>query len=87
MNQQLIKTQIKVNKITITITIYNNYIIESRVHPFLSKKIPAISIINYLNRIVKYTSIENSTLEMMLILIDRFCEQTKIILNYFNIHK
>jgi hypothetical protein len=85
MNQQLIKIQIKVNKTTITI--YNDYIIESRVHPFLSKKIPAISIINYLNRIVKYTSIENSTLEIMLILIDRFCEQTKIILNYFNIHK
>jgi hypothetical protein len=68
--------------------LYHIYIhIESKIQPFLSKNIPSISISNYLTRLSKYTSIEYSTLETMLILIDRFCNKTQIILNYFNIHK
>ena len=54
---------------------------------FLSKKIPSISIKNFLERICNLTKIENSTLILVLIYIDRICEFNEIELNYFNIHK
>ena len=55
--------------------------------PFLSKKIPSISIKNFFERICNLTKIENSTLILILIFIDRICEFNEIELNYFNIHK
>ena len=54
---------------------------------FVSKKIPPICINNYLERLVKYTKMENSTLVLILVYIDRLCDLNKIRLNYFNIHK
>ena len=57
------------------------------IKPFLSKKIPSISIKNFLERICNLTKIENSTLILILIYIDRICEFNEIELNYFNIHK
>ena len=54
---------------------------------FLSKKIPSISIKNFFERICNLTKIENSTLILILIYIDRICEFNEIELNYFNIHK
>lgn len=57
------------------------------IKPFLSKKVPGISIKNYLERLVKYSKIENTTLVLILIYIDRVCDLNKIRLNYFNIHK
>ena len=57
------------------------------IKPFLSKKVPAISIKNYLERLIKYSKIENTTLVLILIFIDRVCDINKIRLNYFNIHK
>ena len=54
---------------------------------FVSKKIPPISINNYLERLVKYTKMENSTLVLILVYIDRLCDINKILLNYFNVHK
>lgn len=57
------------------------------IKPFLSKKVPAITIKNYLERLIKYTKIENTTLVLILIFIDRVCDINKIRLNYFNIHK
>ena len=57
------------------------------IKPFLSKSIPAISIKNFFERIVKYTKIENSTLILVLVYIDRLCDKQKFRLNYFNIHK
>jgi hypothetical protein len=57
------------------------------IKPFLSKSIPAISIKNFFERIVKYTKIENSTLILILVYIDRLCDKQKFRLNYFNIHK
>lgn len=87
MNQQKQPTQIQVHTLPLYKTNSVFYFIENKIQPFLSKNIPSISISNYLNRLAKYTSIEYSTLETMLILIDRFCNKTQIILNYFNIHK
>ena len=57
------------------------------IKPFLSKKVPAITIKNYLERLIKYTKIESTTLVLILIFIDRVCDISKIRLNYFNIHK
>ena len=59
----------------------------SIIKPFLSKKIPSISIFDFLERIVKYTKMQDSTLMLILIYIDRFCEMNYINLNFFNIHK
>jgi hypothetical protein len=54
---------------------------------FNSKRPPSISIMNYLNRIIKYTNIEDSTLIISLIYIDRICENKNIFLTEFNIHR
>ena len=54
---------------------------------FRSKRIPEISVYDYLMRIFKYTEINISTLIISLIYIDRFCEINDIILTHYNIHK
>jgi hypothetical protein len=59
----------------------------NKIKYFLSKKIPSISIQNFLERLTKYSKIESNTLILILIYIDRFCDANKIRLNYFNIHK
>ena len=48
--------------------------------------IPNISIYDYLKRIVKYTNVEQSTLIISLIYIDRIC-QNNYFINEHNIHK
>ena len=48
--------------------------------------IPNISIYDYLKRIVKYTNVEQSTLIIALIYIDRIC-QNNYLINEHNIHK
>ena len=48
--------------------------------------IPNISIYDYLKRIVKYTNVEQSTLIIALIYIDRIC-QNNYFINEHNIHK
>lgn len=53
----------------------------------MTKKIPSISIKQFFERIVKYTKLENSTLVLILIYIDRLCDIKKFRLNYYNIHK
>lgn len=57
------------------------------IKPFLSKKIPPISIKEYLQRLIKYSKINNSTIILILIYIDRLCGNLKFKLNHFNIHK
>ena len=57
------------------------------IKPFISKKIPSISIENYLGRLVIHTKMEISTLILILIYIDKICKNNKFRLNYFNIHK
>jgi len=48
---------------------------------------PYITIESYLHRIVKHTRIEESTLIISLILLDRICEVNKIYLTDLNIHR
>ena len=56
------------------------------VKPFESKKIPDLSINDYLKRIIKYTNCEINSLIFSLIYLDRICLKN-IDLSPFNIHK
>jgi hypothetical protein len=53
---------------------------------FTVKMRPAISLLDYLRRILKYIKIEFSTLIISMIYIDRICKE-KVYLNEFNIHR
>jgi hypothetical protein len=53
---------------------------------FSSKKIPKISISEYIQRIIEYTEIENSSLIMSLIYLDRICKKD-IMITELNIHR
>ena len=57
------------------------------ISPFNNKHSPKISLFDYLLRIQKYSGIENNTLIIALIYIDRICYKKGIILNKYNIHK
>jgi len=54
--------------------------------PFSSNTVPQISILDYLKRIQTYGGMENSTLILSLIYIDRLCENN-ITLTKYNIHR
>ena len=54
---------------------------------FTAKKIPNISIEDYLKRIQMYSNMEKSTLIISLIYIDRFCKIKNLTLTYYNIHR
>lgn len=48
---------------------------------------PKISLFDYLYRIKSYGEMEDSTLVLSLILIDRFCEMNNVFLTQYNIHR
>jgi hypothetical protein len=54
---------------------------------FTAKKIPGIALDIYIERILKYSNIEESTLIIVLIYIDRLCENTGIKMSMYNIHR
>ena len=54
---------------------------------FSSYTIPTITIKEYLKRIQIYSGVESSTLILALILIDKMCKRSGILLTYFNIHR
>lgn len=54
---------------------------------FTSKSMPKISIGDYIARIKKYTKLEDSTLVISLIYIDRACKNKKLFLTELNIHR
>ena len=55
--------------------------------PFISKKIPSISIKDYIERLLKYTKTLNEIVIIVLIYLDTICAKHKLNLNYYNIHK
>ena len=57
------------------------------IKPFTTKMSPTISIKNYLLRLTKFTKMEESTMILILIYIDRICNYNNIQLNYRNIFK
>lgn len=54
---------------------------------FNSRILPRISLSDYLARIFKYTKIEDSTLTLSLIYIDRLFRRKKIVLTEYNVHR
>lgn len=59
----------------------------SSAHIFISKKIPSISVNNYIERLLKYSKTFEKIIIIILIYLDTICTKHKINLNYFNIHK
>jgi len=58
----------------------------SLLKPFILKKIPSISIINYIERLFKYSKVSEEIMIIVLIYIDIIRSKHKIDLNYYNIH-
>ena len=54
---------------------------------FSCKNPPSISIDGYLERIIKYSKLEESTLIISLIYIDRICDYNNLELSLNNIHR
>lgn len=54
---------------------------------FFSKKVPSISIQAYFDRIMKYTKMDDTTLVIVLIYIDKLCESSNFLLTENNIHR
>lgn len=60
-----------------------NYLIKSFTHKF----IPSISIKDYILRLAKHSKVNESTIIIILIYIDRICNINHLNLTYYNIHK
>ena len=54
---------------------------------FYAKKIPSINVLSYLERIIKYSKMEETTLVVVLIYIDKLCESNNFLLTENNIHR
>ena len=54
---------------------------------FDCKKAPTISILGYLERLIRYSNCEESTIIITLIYIDKVCERNGLVLNSYNIHR
>ena len=54
---------------------------------FISKKIPKISIKDFIDRLLKYSKTFHEIAVIIFIYIDKICNKLKINLNYYNIHK
>lgn len=59
----------------------------NKLNPFNSCNIPKISIEKYLKRIINYSRIEQPTLIVSLIYIDRLCSLSNIVITFKNVHK
>ena len=55
--------------------------------PFISKKVPSITIKDYIERLLKYSKTFNEIVIIVLIYLDTICAKHKLNLNYYNIHK
>ena len=60
-----------------------NFLLKS----FTCENIPSISIKDYLLRLSKHAKVNESTIILILIYIDRLCHMNHFILTYYNIHK
>ena len=61
----------------------NNFLLKS----FTNKNIPSISVKDYLLRLQKHSKVNESTIILILIYIDRVCNMNHFIITYYNIHK
>lgn len=70
-----------------TLKNYKDIIKKQSAMYFSAKTIPNISLKDYLTRIQIYSEVENTTLILSLILIDKMCRKTGIVLTPYNIHR
>ena len=68
------------------LNIYTKKVYDQSKMVFSCHKKPKISLLDYINRIIKYTYLEKSTLIISLIYLDRIC-QNDILLTDYNIHR
>lgn len=68
------------------LNIYPKKVYDQSKMVFSCHKKPKISLLDYINRIIKYTYLEKSTLIISLIYLDRIC-QNDILLTDYNIHR
>ena len=61
--------------------------IDKNIKPFMTKNIPSMPIKDYLIRLCQFTKINESTIILILIYIDRICNINKFTLTYRNIYK
>ena len=66
---------------------YKEKIILQKKLIFESQEIPPISIKDYLYRIQSFSEVEDNTLIISLIYIDKICDNASIILTEYNVHK
>ena len=82
-NEKLIK---KISIILEKVIYLNSNKFQKKKSIFNCNFIPNISLYNYIYRIQKYSEVEDNTLILALIYIDRIC-CNNFIINYYNIHK
>ena len=61
--------------------------ISKKIKPFMIKNIPSMSIKDYLIRLSQFTKMNESTIILILIYIDRICNINNFLLTYKNIYK
>ena len=66
---------------------YNEKLKQQAKQIYTSRKLPEISVNNYMVRIAKYMKIEDSTLILALIYIDRITRKRKIFVNEYNVYR
>ena len=54
---------------------------------FFSKKIPSVTVQSYFERIIKYSKMEEATLVVVLVYIDKLCESYNFLLTDYNVHR
>ena len=64
-----------------------NILSNKKIKLFMLKKIPSISINDYLLRLSKYSKLDKSTIIFILIYIDRICHKYNFKINNYNIYK
>ena len=79
-----LETVIEINK---DLSNYKDILNKQKNTSFTSKYIPSITLIKYLERIMRYTEAEESTFLIALIYIDRIGKISNVILTPFNVHK
>lgn len=66
---------------------YNEKLKQQAKQIYTSRKLPEISVNDYIVRIAKYMKIEDSTLILALIYIDRISRKRKIFVNEYNVYR
>ena len=97
LHKLLKEDKIRINTIKIISDLLNNICEENEnktqnislinIKQFMTKVIPSISIEDYMMNLFIYTKINESTIILILIYIDRFCNLNNVSLSYYNIHK